>query len=331
MTDLTEQQEQEMIERAKAGDPEANYQMSLWALEQSMAEPDEERWNRLAAKCLVKAAEAGYEPAKEKMNELLAQTADSPEPESIRPQASPQETYAPQAAPDARTYNAPQTASDAQGQPARDKAAAFKAKAAAAGSAIAAGAGKLFAKIKGLFSKSGTERTADGAAAPADGKKSGFFNFSQWDDAKWKRMQLVCVVICVILALLIIILLVTGKSKKNEEAEEVIPTPVTETVTPVPASTPEPVLYPDAATREEIAAVENLVQPDDGDFVDAAKTVTVSTSGSVLNLRSGPGQSNTQVGSLPNGTTLDVYAYKNGWALVKYNDTWGWCSNDYLK
>ena len=70
MQDLTEQQEQEMIRRAKAGDPEANYQMSLWALEQAIAEPEEERWNRLAAKCLVKAVDAGYEPAKEEDGQL---------------------------------------------------------------------------------------------------------------------------------------------------------------------------------------------------------------------------------------------------------------------
>ena len=58
---------------------------------------------------------------------------------------------------------------------------------------------------------------------------------------------------------------------------------------------------------------------------------TVSTSGSGLNLRKGPGSQYTPVDSMDNGTTVDVYAYKTGWALVKYNTTWGWCSVDYLK
>lgn len=325
MIELTEQQEQEMIDRAKAGDPEANYQMSLWALEQSMAEPDEERWNRLAAKCLVKAAEAGYEPAKEKMNELLAQTAEAAEPApAAAPEAEP--VYAP--AEPIRPQAAPETAEQNAAQPA---ASTVKGKAAAIGSAIAAGAGAAFAKVKGLFSKSGETGSA-GTAGASTGKKPGFLNFSQWDDAKWKKMQVVCIVICAVLLILLLILLLTGKNKNKKAAEDVVPTPVAEiVVTPEPVTTPEPALYPDAATRGEIEAADLETYPEDGDYVDAAKTVTVSTSGSVLNLRRGAGQSYGQVGSLPNGATVDVYAYKNGWALVQYNDTWGWCSNDYLK
>ena len=64
-----------MIERAKSGDPQANYELSLWAQERSEEEPDEPRWNRLAAKCLVKAAQAGYGPAQERMAVILQQSA----------------------------------------------------------------------------------------------------------------------------------------------------------------------------------------------------------------------------------------------------------------
>ena len=85
MNEWTEQEEQQIIERAKTGDPEANYALSLWALERGEEEPDEPRWNRLAAKCLVKAAQAGYGPAKEQMAALLKQ---SGQPE-MTPRKSP--------------------------------------------------------------------------------------------------------------------------------------------------------------------------------------------------------------------------------------------------
>ena len=89
MTDLTQWEEQEMIERAKNGDPEANYKMSFWALEQAAAEPAEERWNRLAAKCLVKAAKAGYEPARQRMNQLLTELEAREKSEPIPPAPAP--------------------------------------------------------------------------------------------------------------------------------------------------------------------------------------------------------------------------------------------------
>ena len=315
MMDLTEQQEQEMIRLAKAGDPEANYQMSLWALDQAIAEPEEERWNRLAAKCLVKAAEAGYEPAKEKMNELLLQNAEAAD-------APPAYAPAEDAAPRTEAY-APPAQDSAPAAPARtgvgDVAAKLKSFAAAAAE-----------KVKGFFAKAG--KTSSDKPASEGGKKPGFLNFSQWDDAKWKKMQLVCVIICVILILLIVILLISGKSRKKAAEEEVVPTPVAEVVdTPAPSATPEPQPYPSDAIKQEIAAANLDVFPEEADFVTEAQSVTVSTSGSALNLRRGPGQSAGIVGSMENGTTTDVYAFKNGWALVKYKDTWGWCSKDYLK
>ncbi len=69
---MTDFEEQKMIERAQAGDAEAKFEMSQWALERGAEEPEEERWKRLAAKCLVEAAQAGYEPAQEMMQKLMA-------------------------------------------------------------------------------------------------------------------------------------------------------------------------------------------------------------------------------------------------------------------
>lgn len=74
---MTDQEEKVMIAKAKAGDPKANYEMCLWALEQAAVEPDEERWKRLAAKCLVESAQAGYAPAQKKMEELVAEQKSS--------------------------------------------------------------------------------------------------------------------------------------------------------------------------------------------------------------------------------------------------------------
>lgn len=321
MIDLTEQQEQEMIEKAKAGDPEANYRMSLWALEQAMAEPDEERWNRLAAKCLVRAAEAGYAPAKEKMEELLAQTAEAQpaEPTPARPEAAP--------VPPARKAAEPsEAAAPIQRKSAADTSA--PAKTAAAASAFAS----LGAKVKGAFSglraKGGNAR-----AASPDGKKAGLFNFNQWDDAKWKKMQLVCIIICVLLAVLILVMVISGRSKKNSaaEAEIVIPT-ANVAATPVPPTpTPIPAAYPADEVKAEIAAADLTVFPEEADYVTEATTRTVTTNGGPLNMRKGTNSDAEWISSISSGTKVDVYAFRNGWALVKVGSTWGWCSNDYLK
>ncbi|MGM9613995.1 MAG: SH3 domain-containing protein [Oscillospiraceae bacterium] len=309
MIDLTEQQEQEMIEKAKAGDPEANYRMSLWALEQAMAEPDEERWNRLAAKCLVRSAEAGYAPAKEKMEELLAQTAEAQpaEPTPARPEPAP--------VPPARKAAEPSEAS----APVQRKSAA----------AVFASLG---AKVKGAFSglraKGGNAR-----AASPDGKKAGLFNFNQWDDAKWKKMQLVCIIICVLLAVLILVMVLSGRSKKNSAAEaEIVIPPAAVAATPVPSTpTPTPVDYPADDVKAEIAAADLTVFPEEADFVTEVTTRTVTTNGGPLNMRKGTNSDAEWISSISSGTKLDVYAFRNGWALVKVGGTWGWCSNDYLK
>ena len=322
MLDLTEQQEQEMIRLAKAGDPEANYQMSLWALDQAIAEPEEERWNRLAAKCLVKAAEAGYEPAKEKMNELLQQSSDAPET---------QPAAAPYAAPAAESAPRPEPAAPAAPSPAAAPAApAAKNTAGSIVEKVKGFFAVAAAKVKGLFAKSGEAGT--GKAASGSGKKPGFLNFSEWDDAKWKKMQRICVIICIVLVLLIILLLITGRHRRKSAADDVLPTPVAEVVdTPAPTTTPVPAAYPSDTVKQEIAAASLDVYPEDADFVTEATSRTVSTTSSPLNMRKSPDAGGTWVSSLPSGTTVDVYAFKNGWALVKSGNTWGWCSVDYLK
>ena len=347
MTELTEQQEQEMIEKAKAGDPEANYNMSLWALEQAMAEPDEERWNRLAAKCLVRAAEAGYEPAKAKMDELLhaAEAKNAEAAKSERPAAAPSR---PAEKPVRPASGKPRVPSESSGGSSiqfdqvaekAGKAAKAAGKAAVkAGTLIAAGASSLARKAKtGLIkaSESKSDRGESGGSHRTQ-KKPILPDFSQWDDAQWKKMQIICVIACVVLAILIAILIISsgGRKKKTAEVEEIPQIPVAEVAaTPVPTPTPAPVaepdIYPDQATRDEIQAASLSVYPSETEYVDQAKTVTANVN-EFLNMRDGPGTNYTQVASIPARTQLSVYAYKNGWALLNYNGTWGWCSNDYL-
>jgi len=68
---MTDMEEQKMFEEAKAGDPRAQFELSQWARQMSILEPNEERWNRVAAKALVDSAQAGYEPAKKMVEQLL--------------------------------------------------------------------------------------------------------------------------------------------------------------------------------------------------------------------------------------------------------------------
>jgi len=388
MIELTEQQEQEMIDRAKTGDPEANYQMSLWALDQAMAEPEEERWNRLAAKCLVKAAEAGYAPAKAKMDELLKAA------EAHAEAAGAGETGAVPASAGNTGAVAGAAASAQFGKVAGQAGAAAKkaGKAAGqaavkAGKALASGTSALTKKAKERMAQSAqaraekaqTAQAAQGAqtapagqttAAPATavgtapaggshaGKKSSSIlpDFSQWDDAKWKKMQIACVIVCVVLAILIAILIISGNRHKStpaaDEGTTQIPAAVvadttepngangnaanpadgadadgdTEvTAAPTAAETSS---YPDQEVRDEIQAAALDVYPEDGDYVEEAKTATVSVSS--LNMRSGPGTNYNIVGAVFANARVDVYANKNGWALIKNGDVWGWCSYDYL-
>lgn len=318
MIRLSEQQEQEMIAKARAGDPEANYRMSLWALEQAMAEPEEDRWNRLAAKCLVKAAEAGYAPAQEKMEELLAQTA---EPQPVRPAA-------------ARTDAAPVTPAPEPARPAASAPRREPVPEAPAAKPAAKSVAGVFASVGGRVRNafSGLTTKAKPAASGTGEAKTGLFDFNQWDDAKWKKMQIVCIIICAVLAVLIAAMVISGHGKADDADTEIVIPPANVATTPVPATpSPTPAAYPDDDTKAEIAKASLSVFPDDADYVTEPTTRTVNTNGGPLNIRKGTGSDADWITSVSYGTTVDVYAFRNGWALIKTGSTWGWCSNDYLK
>lgn len=63
----------------------------------------------------------------------------------------------------------------------------------------------------------------------------------------------------------------------------------------------------------------------------SSSVATVTTSGSVLNIRSGAGTSYKKIGSLPNGTKVLVLSSLNNWYKVLYNGTKiGYVSGQYL-
>lgn len=316
MTDLTRQEEREMIEKAKAGDPEANYRMSFWALEQAAEEPGEERWNQLAAKCLVKAAQAGYEPAKKHMAQLLqameeqdaAEKTPAPDEEDVLFRREPTEAEP-----------ADERAEQPVEKPVGRRAAATAAGGAAGFAALGKGAAE---KGKSLARK---------ASELVSGLKDGSFGKSaaEWPEEKWKKIQLMCVIACIVLAFLIVLMLVTGKDAKGEKENVAMPTPAAAEPLEVTPS-PSPVPYPDEATKAIIAAADLDIFPEEGDFVSKATTATVDVN-SGLNLRAGPSSSYGQIVLMDADAKVEVYAIKNDWALVLYEEnTWGWCSEDYL-
>ena len=310
MTDLTRQEEREMIEKAKAGDPEANYQMSFWALEQAAAEPGEERWNKLAAKCLVKAAQAGYEPAKKHMAQLLREL-EAQEPAEAAPVPAQEEPlFRPV---DVTEEPAPPH----EKKPAEKKPAGRRA-------AVAAAGGSGFAAL----GKSITEK----ASGFVSGLKDGSFGKSaaEMSEDKWKKIQLMCIIACVVLAFLIVLMLVTGKDSGAKKEEVAMPTPAAAEPMEVTPS-PSPLPYPDLAVKEAIEGAELDIFPEEGDFVSRETTATLTVN-SGLNLRAGPASSYGQIVVMDPDAQVGVYAIKNGWALVLYEeDTWGWCSEDYLR
>ncbi len=312
MTDLTRQEEREMIEKAKAGDPEANYKMSFWALEQAAQEPGEERWNQLAAKCLVKAAQAGYEPAQKHMARLLQELEDQ-ETAAKEPAFRVEEPLFRPVEPEEVFQEEPMPLFEEE--PAEEKPMGRRAAAAAGAAGIGAFGQKLGRKASELVS----------------GLKEGSFgkNAAEWSEEKWKKIQIMCVIACVVLAFLIVLMLVTGKDGKKDVEEVAMPTPAAAEPVEVTPS-PSPVPYPDAATKAAIAEAELDILPEDGDYVSKATTAVVDVS-SGLNLRSGPSSSYGQIVLMDADAEVGVYAKKSGWVLVLYEeDTWGWCSEDYL-
>lgn len=343
MAELTDQEIQEMIQKARDGDAEANYRMSEWALEQAMAEPEEERWNRLAARCLVKAAEAGYEPAQERMEHLFHQIEEDEERERALEREQAQQSFDDAPAAEDETEEAPPRP-ERRPQPRQRTPEKSTAQTAAAvwntvKTGAAAGFSKASAFVTGIFKKP-EEEDEDTEPAPARsgakhaGGLAARLRISDWGEAEWKRAQRICLIVCLVLVVIIIVIVASGRSSsKTEEAEPTPTIPAAATAEPVPTATPEPVLYPDETVRAAIesASASLDIKPEDTDYVTEPTTATVKTNGSVLNMRRGTSSNYGQIGTIPNGTSVDVYAYKSNWALVQYNGTYGWCSTEYLK
>lgn len=310
MREYTEREEQEMIQKAQAGDPEANYQMSFWALEQATAEPEEDRWNRLAAKCLVRAAEAGYPPAQERMTRLLREMEEREkavtEPKPVSEPVREEET---------RKFVPVQEEPEAA--PAGGKITALASGAAEAGKTVAAKGKELLGKAAGLFPMGGGD--AGGHAADEAG-----------DTAKWKKMQLVCTIACIVLLFLIVLMIFTGREDRASRKEQAqVPTAATaEPQEATPSPSPEP--YP---TEEIRAAIEGAlldIFPAEEDYVSRPTTAVIDSSVG-LRLRMGPATSYDQVVMMDDGAEIPVYAIRDDWAFVVYNDeSYGWCSTEYL-
>ena len=56
----------------------------------------------------------------------------------------------------------------------------------------------------------------------------------------------------------------------------------------------------------------------------------VVTQGGNLTMRKDTSTASEKVGSIPNGTSVDILRYTNGWFQVKYNGATGWCSRSYI-
>lgn len=307
MREYTEREEQEMIRKAQAGDPEANYQMSFWALEQAAAEPEESRWNRLAAKCLVRAAEAGYQPAQERMARLLREMEDREVP---RPVTEPEPETVPETS--VKRYSTGREA-PAETNPAGGKITALTSGAAEAGNTIAAKGKALMEKAAGLFS------SASGHAADEES-----------DTAKWKKMQLVCTIACVVLVFLIVLMISTGREERASRKEQAqVPAATTaEPLAATPSPSPEP--YPTEEIRAGIEGALLDIFPAEEDYVKEPTTAVISSSVG-LRLRMGPATSYDQVVMMDDGAEIPVYAIRDDWAFVLYNgESYGWCSLEYL-
>ena len=354
---MTDMEEERMIEQAKAGDPKAQFEMSQWARQMSILEPNEERWNRLAAKCLVDAAQAGYEPAKRMVQDLISGTqsdSDAPAPEA--PAAEP---YAPASAETTERY-VPETkrfsagAAPVRPAPTRDfydqadeedyydgsepvdevdapEKEGFLATLKKIGEVLKKGGLLAAASIGGLIAglrakqKGGSAprgRSAATAPTPESGRRSGSkrsrrSGFAAWVEDNWKVVRIVCIAICVVLAILIVILLIPPKNTEPEPT----PTPLP-TAEPTPEPTQEP--FPNEATMLEISTTSTLLyRPGDSAasaYLPASQSFTVIEP-EAENLRQGPSGSDypNVITRIPEGTKVTAYArYENSEGTVWY-------------
>lgn len=360
---MTDMEEKKMIEQAKAGDPKAQFEMSQWARQMSILEPDEERWNRLAAKCLVDAAQAGYGPAKDMVQRLVSGQGEEPEaPETPMPTVADTARFAPVGKPSAffddfetpaqpaapersfydqageADYDAPEEEEyDLLPEESGFMAVVKKAAAAAKKGVMfaAAAAAGLIATLREKKKDAADEPgEAEVEAAPA-GRRSAAHSrasgFSAWVDENWQVLRIVCIVVCVVLAALIVVLLIPSEEAEVEELPELAPT-----VEPTAAPTPEP--FPNEATKLEISTTGTLqYRPGDSDassYLTASQSFTVQAEASTdtaENLRQGPSASDYPdvIMRIDNGTKVTAYAkYQNSegvvWYLINCGGTWGW-------
>ncbi|GHU65218.1 hypothetical protein FACS1894184_00590 [Clostridia bacterium] len=62
----------------------------------------------------------------------------------------------------------------------------------------------------------------------------------------------------------------------------------------------------------------------------ATSLVRVTTNGGTLNIRQTPQLTGTRLGSIPNGTLLEVFETRDDWARVSFDGKSGWVSTQYL-
>ena len=141
---------------------------------------------------------------------------------------------------------------------------------------------------------------------------------------KSKGLVIALVIISVLLvaAIAVAVLLLLNKNDTPAELPEVSQAQVTEqaaessteviTQTPVteaPTQAPEPTTLPEASSQSY---------------------ATVYTNGGNLNMRSGPGESFSVIGKVPNGATVTITNNYETWYYVEYNGQSGWVSGEWL-
>ncbi len=363
---MTEFEEQKMIEQAQAGDPKAKFEMSQWALKKSEEEPEEERWKRLAAKCLVEAAQAGYAPAQQMVQELMGGGAPAepaaepeipelPEEEDVTPEQDAPTTVfkavqAPAAEDDIRAE--PQTGEtpffvdleEPEGMPEDEEAAAASpaqkvlAVLQKVGAVVVAAVSAVAGLIARLRKDEGEEETPEEeeelAAPPEDAPfsrrnaRSRESGLERWVNDNWKILGPVCIAVIVVMAVLIVLLFTIPA---QEPIPEPTPTPLP---TPTAAPTPTPEPFPNEATRTEINTDAGLsYRPAENEYLASSQSYVVDSDDG-MNMRSGPSTDYDVLTRLDSQLRITAYAsHQSGdetWYLVNTGGDWGWVIKDYL-
>ncbi len=355
MREWTEQEEQEMIELAKQGDPRANYELSLWALRRGEEEPGETRWNRLAAKCLVKAAQAGYPPAQDRMAELLHQSqgakAAQPAPEpGPGPEPAQPVHREPVRLSDARAAAARRGQSPAPESTARRPARIVPGPLDEEEEPEDYGDEDDYPRRRRVKQRRPPEDDRydrdDGGqdAAPAGGPGAG------WGERQWRRVEIICVAVCAVLLVAIAVMIITSRSGSAGQTGAAIPAAGAANLTGDAdsagttgddaggagddASAQEE--YPSAETIADIQAADLEMFPAESEYVNVPTTATVKVDSQSLRLRKGPSTTYTPpICSMEDGTVVSIFANKENWSLVLYEGgeegpVYGWCSSEYL-